>query len=91
MQSVNTYETSTVGQTVYSAQGDSAGPKPDVVPTLLELSLSLSLLWLHLRHMDLQGWGQIGAAAAGLCHRHSNIRSKFHLQPKPQLLATLDP
>ena len=35
-----------------------------------------------------RGW--IGAAAASLCHSHSNARSE-HLQPTPQLTATLDP
>ena len=32
----------------------------------------------------------IGAVAAGLCHSHSNARSKLHL-PTPQLMATPDP
>ena len=35
--------------------------------------------------------GQTGAAAAGLYHSHSNARSEPHLQPTPQLTATLDP
>ena len=35
--------------------------------------------------------GRIRAAAAGLCHSHSNARSKPHLQPTPQLTATPDP
>ena len=34
------------------------------------------------------GRGQIGAAAAGLCH--SNARSEPHLQPTLQLTAVLD-
>ena len=34
---------------------------------------------------------QIRAAAAGLCHSHSNTRSKPHLQPTLQLGATWDP
>ena len=38
-----------------------------------------------------QAWGQIGAAAASLHHRHSNATSKPHLQPTPQLSAMLDP
>ena len=33
----------------------------------------------------------IGAAAAGLYHSHSNARSKTHLWPTPQLMATPDP
>ena len=33
----------------------------------------------------------IGAAAAGLCHSHSNTRSEAHLWPTPQLEMTLDP
>ena len=35
--------------------------------------------------------GQIGAAAAGLHHRHRDAGSQLHLQPTPQLAATLDP
>ena len=38
-----------------------------------------------------QARGRIGAAAASLCHNHSNIRSELHLQPTPQHLATPDP
>ena len=35
--------------------------------------------------------GQIGAAAAGLRHSHSNEGSESHMWPTPQLTATLDP
>ena len=35
--------------------------------------------------------GPIGATAANLYHSHSNARSEPHLQPTPQLMATLDP
>ena len=38
-----------------------------------------------------QGRGQIRAAAPGLHHCHNNTRSEPHLQPTPQLMATLDP
>ena len=38
-----------------------------------------------------QARGLIGAAAASLCHNHSNTGSKPCLQPSPQLTATLDP
>ena len=38
-----------------------------------------------------QSRGPIRAIAASLCHSHSNARSKTHLQPIPQLLATPDP
>ena len=38
-----------------------------------------------------QARGQIGDAAAGLCHSHSNAISKLHLQPTPQLMAMPDP
>ena len=34
-----------------------------------------------------QARGQIGAAAARLCHSHSNTGSKPHQQPMPQLVA----
>ena len=34
---------------------------------------------------------QIGAVATGPHHSQSNARSKPHLQPTPQLTATLDP
>ena len=38
-----------------------------------------------------QARGQIGAAAVGLHHSHSDARSKPHLQPTPQLTARPDP
>ena len=38
-----------------------------------------------------QARGRIGAVAAGLCHSHSSAGSEPHLQPTPQLTATLDP
>ena len=38
-----------------------------------------------------QAKGQIGAAAAGLHHSHSNLGSKLCLQPTPQLTAVPDP
>ena len=37
-----------------------------------------------------QARGLIGAIAAGLCQSHSNVGSESHLQPTPQLTATLD-
>ena len=42
-------------------------------------------------HGGSQARGPIGAAAASLCHGHSNVGSKPYLQPTPQLTATLDP
>ena len=36
-----------------------------------------------------QAKDRIGAAAAGLCHSHSNMRSELCLQPTPQLTAML--
>jgi len=33
----------------------------------------------------------IGAVAAGLRHRYSNVESELHLQPTPQLTAMPDP
>ena len=38
-----------------------------------------------------QGRGPVRATAAGLCHSHSNVGSKLHLRPTPQLMARLDP
>ena len=38
-----------------------------------------------------QACGRIRAAAAGLRHSHSNIRSELRLQPTPQLMAMPDP
>ena len=38
-----------------------------------------------------QARGPIRAAAASLYHSHCNVGSKLHLQPTPQLTATLDP
>ena len=40
---------------------------------------------------DSQARGRIGAVAASLHHSHSNMGSKSHLQPTPQLMTTLDP
>ena len=34
--------------------------------------------------------GQIGAAAVGLYHSHSNVGSELQLQPTPKLKAMLD-
>ena len=38
-----------------------------------------------------QARGQIGAAAAGLHHSHSNEGSELHLLYTPQLMEMLDP
>ena len=38
-----------------------------------------------------QTWGQNRAAAANLCHSHSNTGPKPHLQPTSQFMAMLDP
>ena len=38
-----------------------------------------------------QARGRTGAAAAGLHYSHSDVESEPHLQPTPQLTATLDP
>ena len=38
-----------------------------------------------------QSRSQARAAAAGLCHRHSNVRSELCLWPTPQLTAAPDP
>ena len=40
---------------------------------------------------DSQARGLIGAVAASLRQSQSNARSEPHLQPTPQLTATLDP
>ena len=42
-------------------------------------------------YVSCQVRGQIGAIVASLCHSHSNSRPEPHLQPTPQLTATLDP
>ena len=42
-------------------------------------------------HRGSQPRGPIGAAAAGLCHSHSNMGSEQCLRPTPQLTAMLDP
>ena len=48
-------------------------------------------LGLHLQHMEVPRLGvQIGTAAAGLYHSHSNSGSKLHLQPTLQLTAMPD-
>ena len=38
-----------------------------------------------------QAGGRIRTTAAGLRHSHSNAGFELHLQPTPQLMATLDP
>ena len=38
-----------------------------------------------------QARGLIRGVAPGLCHSHSNTRSKAHLRPTPQLRAMPDP
>ena len=38
-----------------------------------------------------QARDQIRAVAAGLCQSHSNVISKPHLQPTPQIMAMPDP
>ena len=38
-----------------------------------------------------QARGGIRAVAASLCYSHSNVGYELHLQPTPQLTATLDP
>ena len=38
-----------------------------------------------------QARGLTGAVATGLCQSHSNLSSKPHLRPTPQLTATPDP
>ena len=38
------------------------------------------------RHMEIAGWGGIGAVGASLYHSHSNARSEPHMRLTPQLL-----
>ena len=45
----------------------------------------------HVAYGGSQARGLIGDIAASLCQSHSNARSKPHLQPTPQLTATMDP
>ena len=45
----------------------------------------------HPQHGSSQARGQIRAAAASLHHSHSHAIPELHLQPTPQLTATLDP
>ena len=45
----------------------------------------------HTAYGGSQARGPIRATATSLHHSHSNIRSKPHLQPTPQLTAMLDP
>ena len=56
------------------------------------LSFFFCLFWAALTaYGGSQVRGSIGAAATGLGHSHSNTGSEPHLQPTPQLMATLDP
>lgn len=43
----------------------------------------------NLWHMDVPRLGSIGAAASSLCHSHSDVGSKPHPLPTPQLTVTL--
>ena len=66
---------------------------------LLLLLLLLLLLYYYyllfraapVGHGGSQARSRIGAVAANLRHSHSNARSKLHLGPTPQLMATPDP
>ena len=53
--------------------------------------LLILLLLVFMAYGGSQARGQIGAIAEGLHHSHSNTRSEPHLEPTPQLAATLDP
>ena len=44
-----------------------------------------SFLGPHSGHVEVPRLGVQLAIAAGLCHNHSNARSKLNLQPTPQL------
>ena len=62
-----------------------------------EFFLSLSFFFLvfsraaSVAYGSSQARGLIGAAAASLCHSHSNAKSRLSLRPTPQLTATPDP
>ena len=45
----------------------------------------------HAAYGSSQARGRSGATAAGLYHSYSNMGSKSHLRPLPQLTATLNP
>ena len=45
----------------------------------------------HMAYGGSQDRDRIRAVAAGLQYSHNNARSESHLQPTPQLMATLDP
>ena len=65
-----------------------------VINKFISTSLFIYLLLFRATPMAYGGSkarGHIGATAAGLCHSHSNAGSEPHLQPTPQLTATLDP
>ena len=74
---------------------DSAGPqkkKLDKIELLAAHFFYFSLFRAApVVYTSSQARGQIGAAAASLHHSHSNARSKVHLQPMLQLVATPDP
>ena len=54
-------------------------------------SLSLLFRAALVVYLSSQSSGQIGTAAASLCHSNSHAGSKPHLQPIPQLTAMTDP
>ena len=61
---------------------------PAVVGPWLLLGLFLFLFFggggLTVAYSGSQAMGRIGPLCAGLCHSHSNARSKVHLRPTPQ-------
>ena len=62
----------------------------------LNLNLPLTFVFFLFKatataYGDPQAGAQNGAAAAGICHSHSNAVSELYLQPTPQAMATPDP
>ena len=67
-------------------------PNTQPIPPLKKSCLFLSFLGPHPWHAGgSQARGLIGAVATSPHHSHSNMGSQPHLQPTPQLRATLDP
>ena len=69
-------------------------PVTDLIKIIVRFFSFIFLLFLRAAssaYGKSQARGQTGAAAASLCHSHSNARSELCLGPTPRLTATLDP
>ena len=80
----------------FSLENSNAHIKVTVICFLCSLKINMLLSFFLFRaapaaYESSQARGWIGAIAAGLYHSHSNVGSKLHMWPTPQLTAMPDP